>query len=252
VLVSSESEGYLLAVATGSLVAKTRYERVVNTRPLLTGRVAIFGTSTGEIVSHVVNQSVKAWGFQTGGSIEADPVILADGDIGVVSQAGDVLFLNQTGQVIGRNRILSPVAMDPVTDGQSLYIAGLDQSIWAFASNGALRWRHRTSSPLSDQVAVRSGVVYCTVPGEGLLALSADDGKVLWKAQGTSGSVIASRDGRLLVRTASGIDMLNPANGSVVNKVALPGISLLVPESMDDGVIYAVSTRGTVAKFLPR
>ena len=153
---------------------------------------------------------------------------------------------------MGRNRILGPVAMDPVTDGQSLYIAGLDQSIWAFAPNGALRWRHRTSSPLREQIAVRGGVVYGAVPGEGLLALNADDGKVSWKAQGTSGSVIASRNGRLLVRTASGIDMLDPANGSVVNKVALPGISLLVPESMDDAVIYAVSTGGTVAKFLPR
>ncbi len=252
VLVSSESEGYLLDIATGSLVAKTKYERVVNTRPQLVGRVAIFGTSTGEVVSHVVSQSVKGWGFQTGGSIEADPVLLADGDIGVVSQAGDIIFLNQRGQVIGRNRILGPVAMDPVTDGESLYIGGQDQSIWAFASNGALRWRHRTSSPLSAQIAVRSGVVYCSVPGEGLLAMNAADGAVTWKAAGVSGSVIAFRNGRLLVRTASGIDMLDPANGSVVNSVPLPGISMLVPEAMDDGVIYAVSTRGTVAKLLPR
>lgn len=252
VLVSSESEGYLLDIATGSLVAKTRYERVVNTRPQLVGRVAIFGTSTGEVVSHIVSQSVKGWGFQTGGSIEADPVLLADGDVGVVSQAGDIIILNQRGQVIGRNRILGPVAMDPVTDGESLYIAGQDQSIWSFASNGALRWRHRTSSPLSDQIVVRQGVVYCSVPGEGLLAINAADGKVAWKAAGVSGTVIAFRNGRLLVRTASGIDMLDPANGSVVNKVSLPGISLLVPESIDDGVIYAVSTRGTVAKFLPR
>ena len=252
VLVSSESEGFFLDIATGSLVAKTRYERVVNTRPLFVGRAAIFGTSTGELVGHLVNQSVKGWGFQTAGSIEANPVLLADGDIGAVSQAGDVLFLDQRGQILGRNRILGPVAMDPVTDGQSLYVAGLDQSIWAFASNGALRWRHRTSSPLREQLAVRGGVVYCAVPGEGLLAINADDGKVAWKAQGTSGSVIASRNGRLLVRTAAGVDILNPANGALVAQVPLPGISLLVPEATDDATIYAVSKQGTVGKFIPR
>lgn len=252
VLVSSESEGYLLSIATGALVAKTRYERVVNTRPILSGRVAIFGTSTGEVVSHVVNQSVKGWGFQTGGAIEADPVLLADGDIGVVSQAGDVLFISQRGQVVGRNRILAPVAMNPVTDGEHLYIAGTDQSIWSFASNGALRWRLRTSTPLRQQIAIREGTLYCAVPGDGLLAINAADGKVAWKAPGIGGSVIAFRNGRLLVRTDSGVDVLDPANGSVVATVALPGISMLVPEAKDDGVIYAVSKQGTVGKFLPR
>ncbi|MCX5688300.1 MAG: hypothetical protein NTV94_00665, partial [Planctomycetota bacterium] len=131
ILVSSESEGYLLAEATGSLVAKTRYERVVNTAPVLRGPLAIYGTSTGEISGHLIAQSVKSWGFQTTGSIEATPVLMNDGEIGTVSQSGDVYFLNNSGQVMGRNRILSSVAMNPVTDGGTLFIGGLDQSIWA-------------------------------------------------------------------------------------------------------------------------
>jgi outer membrane protein assembly factor BamB len=252
ILVSSESEGYLLASATGSLVGKTRYEKVVNTRPMMSGRLAIFGTSTGEIVGHLVEQNVKAWGFQTGGAIEATPVLMNNGEIGAVSQAGDVVFINAKGQLVGRNRILESVAMDPVTDGNSLFIGGLDQSIWAFNSNGGLIWRHRTAAKLSDQITLRDGVLYCNVPGEGLLALDAATGKVNWTAKKTSGVVIGFRNGRLLARTAAGVDMLDPATGSCTAQVALPGITRLVVEKMDDGVIYAVASNGNVARFLPR
>jgi outer membrane protein assembly factor BamB len=252
ILVSSESEGYLLAEATGSLVAKTRYEKVVNTAPVLSGRQAIFGTSTGEVTGHLISQNVKAWGFQTTGSIEATPVLMDNGEIGTVAQSGDVYFLNTGGQVMGRNRILSSVAMNPATDGSSLYIGGLDQSIWAFSSSGALLWRHRTAAPLTTQIAVRNGVVYCTVPSEGLIALEATSGKVLWTARETFGEAIAFRNGRLLVRTDKGVDALDPVTGSRTQSIALPGIVRLVVEKFDDGVIFAVAANGNVAKFIPK
>jgi len=252
VLVSSESEGYILALGTGNLVGKTRYEKVVNTPPLMVDQLAIFGTSTGEVTGHRVAQNVKAWGFQTSGAIEASPVLMDNRELGVVSQSGEVIFLNSVGDVIGRNRILNPVAMNPVTDGTRLFIGGLDQSVWAFASNGALLWRFRTASQLSDQITVREGVVYCSIPDEGLVAIDAAGGKPVWTAKETFGTVIAFRNGRLVVRTATGVDLLDPVTGSRTHQINLPGVSSLVAEKMDDGVMYAIGPSGNVAKFIPK
>ena len=252
VLVSSESEGYILALGTGNLVGKTRYEKVVNTPPLMIDQLAIFGTSTGEVTGHRVAQNVKAWGFQTGGAIEAAPVLMDNRELGVVSQAGDVIFLNSAGDVIGRNRILNPVAMNPVTDGTRLFIGGLDQSVWAFASNGALLWRFRTPNQLTDQISVREGVVYSSIPNQGLVALDAASGKPAWTAKETFGTVIAFSKGRLVVRTATGVDLLDPVTGSRTHQINLPGVSRLVAEKMDNGVMYAIGPNGNVAKFIPK
>jgi outer membrane protein assembly factor BamB len=252
ILASSESDGFLVATATGSLTSKERYDRVVNTKPLLIGRLAIFGTSSGEVFAHQMTANVKAWGFMTKGAIEANPVAMNDGQIGVVSQGGDVVILNTSGQLIGRNHILSSVAMNPVTDGNVLFIGGLDQSVWAFNSNGALLWRHRTASKLRDQIAVHEGVVYCTIPGEGFVALDAANGTPKWTSAKTAGSLLGSHGGKLMVRTAKGIDLLDPATGTCDPTLELPGIVQLLTDKAADGVIYAISAKGPIARFIPR
>jgi hypothetical protein len=249
VLVSSESEGYFLASATGALVAKADYAKVVNTKPLMLGRYAIFGTSLGEVFAHDIRNNLRGWGFATPGAIEADPVLLADGTFGIVNQAGNVYVLTSGGQLLGRNKILGPVVTDPVTDGSTIFIAGTDQSVWAFGGNGGLVWRYRTPKPLTVQPTYWNGHVLVTVPGEGLVALDSITGAAKWTAKETEGVAIAFRNGQLLVRTATGMDALNPENGERTARVALPGIVMIVPESFENSALYAVSNSGVVARF---
>jgi len=94
--------------------------------------------------------------------------------------------------------------------------------------------------------------VYVFVPRDGMTALESTTGKVLWTAKDVEGDVIAVVAGKLLVRTPKGIDAIDPVNGAVTRRVAMPGVVRFIPESMKDPTMYAVSDLGVVAKFIPR
>lgn len=252
VIVCTQSEAFWLSAATGELVAKESFEKVINTKPLVVNSYLVAGTTVGEITAHYAGQNVKAWGIMTSGSIEVPPVRFTSGSIGSVSQLGDVVIVNERGQMLGRNKILGPLATNPVTDGNYLFIAGTDQSVWAFTQSGGLLWRYRTPSPLTWAIATRGENVYTYVPKQGLTALEATTGKVRWIAKDVKGDVIAVRDGKLVVDTKGGIALLDPENGAVIHRIATPGIVQYYPEPGDDSTLYAVSDLNTIAKFIPK
>lgn len=252
ILISSESDGYFVTAATGGLVGKANYAKVVNTTPLTTGRTAIFGTSIGEVLAHNIAFNVKSWGFQTNTAIEASPVALENGTFAIVNQSGEVFVLTSTGELVGRNRVLGPLATNPITDGQNIYIAGLDQSVWSFNGAGALNWRFRTSYPLRDQPTFSDGIVYVSVPGTGLVALGVEAGKQRWASKDTLGSVIAIRNNKLIVQTATGADVVDPQSGNRLATFQLPDVARLVTDKLVDGNLYVISRRGVVGKFIPK
>ncbi|MBL9002534.1 MAG: PQQ-binding-like beta-propeller repeat protein [Phycisphaerae bacterium] len=254
IIVSSQSEAFVISATTGTLLARETFARVVNTRPVIAGNIMIFGTSTGEVLGHLLGRNLKAWGFQGKGPITADPVRLADGTIGIVSQAGDVMFLTPRGNMVGRGTILGGLMTNPVTDGNLMYMAGLDQSVWCFAPSGALIWRHRTASPLRTQPTMQNGVLYCDIPREGLTALEGLSGKVLWSNPKVSGTVIGSRGGRALVFDSTGktLALVDPVDGALVDSILLPGIVRIVADAQENPNLYAVSDKGVVGKFIPR
>lgn len=252
VLVCSETEAFTLSLATSNLLGRERFERVVNTRPVLAGDVAIFGTSSGEIYAHLLGRGVKAWGFVAHGGFDADPVVIG-GVIGFVSQGEDVCFLTPSGTLVGRARIYGSLGNDPVTDGRLMFIAGLDQSVWAFEPSGARAWRFRTSSPLRTQPAFHKDTLYVDVPGSGLVALDPGTGAQKWVCTSvTSGTVIETRGGRLLIWTGRGLALVDPGNGDIVDQVATPGIASVHADASEDANLFVVSDRGVVAKFVPR
>lgn len=251
ILVSSEAEVYGLAAQSGNLTLRESYQRVVNTAPVFLGSSAIYGCTTGEVQAHVVGRAVKAWGFALSGAIEADPVRVGE-SVGLVSQAGEVIFLTGDGAVQGRNRVFGGLANDPVANDSVMFIAGLDQSVWAFDFTGLEVWRYRTASPLKDQPTLHGDALYITVPGQGLTALDASTGKEKWIAKDAKGSVIALRNKQLIAWDGRHAYALDPERGDVYEKVELPDITMIQLDQFTDGNAYAVDGRGVVSKFVPR
>jgi len=254
-IVSSESEAFVLGLIDSALVGRERYAIVANTEPLLLNGQLVFGTANGEIMAHLLGRNVKAWGFRTGGSFDTRLVRVGDAVAGV-AQTGDVVFLLPDGTLIGRARIFGGVSADPVSDAGILFVAGLDQSVWAFDQQGQVQWRHRTPVRLTVRPAVRAGTLYVEIPGSGLTAFEGATGKVLWTASDVRGTVIGARAGHLLVLESSGsrstLVTLDPARGDVLERVSLPGVVSITTDAFEDGRLYAVSDRAVLAKFAPR
>lgn len=250
-LVASESEIFVLAPATGNLLGRQRLARVVNTPPLLMGDTAVFGTSLGVVHAHNLNNGLPLWAFATDASIEG-ALMEVQGVVAAVSQRGDVMFLNAAGNMIGRARVFGSLDCDPATDGNRLYIACHDQSLWAFEITGATAWRLRTSNPLMASPTLHDGALYVDLGAQGLSRLDPESGSIHWSNPNAHGRVIGIRGGRLLVWNAGSLATLDPATGDIVSQAAVPGVVTVAPDAFVDGHLYAVSDRGVVAKFMPR
>jgi len=256
ILCCSEGEVFVLDTQTCNLLGRQRIEKIVATEPVRYGNLLIFGTGVGEVLAHMSNSSVngiKAWGFLTEGAFVRKPALIGDA-IGAVSQAGQVVFLDaQSGSLLGQNRIYGGLDTNPVDNESLMFVASVDQSIYAFSPVGAtLVWRYRTAAPLRTQPTVNGDRLYCAIPGRGLTAFEANTGEVLWECKDFGGTVVGINKDRLVVWDGTEAALVDPARGDVLERAKLPGVSILKPDKFVDGNLYAVSRSGVVAKFQPR
>lgn len=254
---ATEGEVFVMDTQTCNLVGRQKTEKNVSTEPVMVGSLLIFGTGVGEVLAHMSQSAVggvKAWGFLTTGAFERKPALIGGRVIGAVSQAGSIVFLDAlSGDLLGQTKIYKGVATDPVCDANLMFVASLDQSIYAFAPEGATEiWRHRTAAPLRDQPTVHDGRLYCAIPGEGLTAFEASNGNIVWQCKDFGGSVVAVNKGRLVVWNGTEAALIDPATGDIISRAKLPGVSFLKPDAFVDGNLYVVSKSGVIAKFVPR
>lgn len=237
----------------GDVLTRQRYSRVVNTAPVIVGDRAIFGTASGEVIAHGLGLGFQEWAFGTGFSISRNPVAVA-GSVAVVNDRGELFFLDPlNGAVMGRSRAMyAGTATNPIAAGDLLVVASLDQSIYAFKP-GSERpvWQYRCSSKPMAQPAYHNGLVICEVEGS-LKAFDATNGAPRWTAEGTTGEVVAIRQGRLVVKSGSSLILMDAARGDVLERIAMPGMLRVATDGAADSNLYVVSTTGLVAKLLPR
>ncbi len=266
-------ELFLMELGSGNLIARQPVDVVVSTPPVIYNGLAVFGTPTGEVLCHrfgttsgdplppPFDDGAKAWGYLLDGGINAAPVRLGR-TAGVDTQAGEVFFVDiPTGSGHGRARISGGMATDPVTNGTYMFVASLDQSIYAFApGNSTYRWRYRTDAPLRSQPTYFDDALYVHIDSEGLVAFDVSEqadnagrlGEVLWKNPDATGQVVAVRSDELVVWNGKTATLIDRVGGDTITAISLPKIDRLIPSTMQDGDLYAVSRGGAIIKFSPR
>ncbi|MGD9689104.1 MAG: PQQ-binding-like beta-propeller repeat protein [Phycisphaerales bacterium] len=249
-VVCSESEAFFVAADSGTLLAKQRFDRVVNTSPVNTGALLVMGTSGGEVIGHLLS-GFKAWAYGVGGSFEARPVAVGPDHVGLVSQNGRVIIIMPvTGSASAQYRIFGGVACELAASDRMLFVASVDQSIYGFEIYGTgAKWRKRTDSALRTTPTYHDGRLYVEVPSAGLMCLEADTGRDIWTAKGVGGTVIGKVKGRLLVWNGTEAVTLDAATGDVIERATLAGYSFLKPDRFVDGSIYVSTPKGAVHKF---
>ncbi|MBC7835767.1 MAG: PQQ-binding-like beta-propeller repeat protein [Phycisphaerales bacterium] len=273
VICSSETDAFYLDADTGNLVAKHGLEMVVSTRPILAANILIYGTASGELLGLMKGTGYRVWGNSVQGGIDESPVAMltAEGaenagaaDVaGVVSQSGEVLLFNTTsGSGRGRAKIAGGVTVPAAASDGLLFVASLDQSIYAFDASSANQvWRYRTDAPLHERPVYHEGRLYCHVASRGLVCFEAPTGKIIWSTKDVSGYVVGMRNGRLIVwdgpgnggRNGGGTAWsLDPANGQIIEQHQLAGVSFMSVDAFVDGNLYTGTPSGVVTKFVAR
>jgi outer membrane protein assembly factor BamB len=249
---ASESEVYLLSTATGTLVARQSLEKVSNTGPLVLGNVALFGTATGELLAQQFTNNVKMWGVDTTGSFDQPPVSVGTSVVGAVSSTGQVVFVDVAlGRMVGRSTVFDGPGAPPASNGLVMFVASLDQSLYAFAPNGARMWRHRTAQQLTYAPTAIGQMVCCTTD-EGLQAFDATDGTVIWTAADVRGTVVGKRKTNLLVWDGKVMSLVDEQRGDLIEQVTLPGVRSVTMSTFEDGDMYVASWSGVLAKYVTK
>jgi outer membrane protein assembly factor BamB len=253
-VVCAETLCQIFDIKTGKLMARHPLASLANTPPVIVRDIAIVGCSNGELLGHSLSTGYKAWGYMLSGVITAKPVAMAGYDVGAVSQAGDVIIVDaSTGSARGRlASVFGGLANAPVASDRRLFVASLDQSIYAFdRESGDRTWRVRTESRIRAQPTHHDGRVYIALEREGLVALDGTTGDTAWSNAEVKGVAIGVRSGSLLVRDGDTIHRLRLDSGQTVESISFPGIHALATETFTDGPIFTIDKRGLVQKFVP-
>ncbi len=255
-IATSEADVFAVDPTNCNLTSRQKFSKIITTNPLIINTLMIVGTNDGELYAQLDAPGVggvKMWGFAVEGAVDHDAVLVGDA-VGAVSHSGVVFFVTpDKGGLIGRTKIFGGAGANPVSNGRYMFVASLDQSLYAFAPQGARQvWRYRTSAPLTVQPTVVNDRLYCAVPDLGLACFDANTGKVLWNIKGFAGTIVASNKNGLVGFDGKEALLIGPARGDVIERVPLPGVSSLQPDAFENGNLYAISSSGVVAKFIPR
>lgn len=250
----SEGEVFVLDMATGTIRDRQKLERLASTKPTTFGHLLVYGTGAGQIRAHDPLRALDVWGNTINGAVRYSPVVVGT-TIGVVSQEGQVKFLDGAsgGTIVSSMMDEGGLSCPPIAFGDAMFVAGRDQSLWAFTPTTARpAWRRLTEFPLTSSPTALGDAVFVQVPGRGLMACERRNGKPMWTAPDVKGQVLGQRAGKLLVWDGSVMTTVEPATGRVFDRVELKGIRHLLLDNPVDGNLYVAATSGAVGKFVPR
>ena len=252
-LVASETELFVVSGETLAINARQAFDEVISTAPARLGNLAVFGTLRSRLLAHDAGSGLRVWGNTADGIIDAAPVAIGE-IIAVVAQTGQILFVRGAdGSLVGQARMLDGLANDPVAGPDRLFVAGLDQSVYAFDPiGGGQIWRYRTSEPIHSQPRYHDGTLYVALDDLGFTAFDPARGTPKWSSKGVGGELVAVQGGDLIVFDGSNAFRLDARTGDVVAKVTLKGITSLVPDAFVDGNLYAIRNGNRVSKLVTR
>ncbi len=249
----------VLDAATGSQVDRQALQKIANTEPFVLGQFLVYGALKGQIVWHSYEVGYEWRGYQVAPSIRIAPRYV-DGYLVAAGSDGTVMvLLASSASQLWSRKLLDAIVAEPASGHGIVYVAGLDQHIWAFDMNtGRRMWRYLTESPLRESPVLIGDRLYQQVPTEGLVCFNAvpmdsPGGEVIWTSHAT-GSVIGQRRDNLLVwdSTARRLALVGASHGVVRDTLDLPDAHHLLASRLTEGELFAASNDGRVTRVVPR
>jgi outer membrane protein assembly factor BamB len=199
-------------------------------------------------------RSVKIeWTFDTGGPVEAAPIVLDDGTIVVASLGGTLFALDPAGQVRFRVELADRIYASPLASGDLLFIGSDNHRFWGITRAGVVRFRMDTEGDM-DTGAVPTpwgGIVFAS---GSVVYASKPDGTLLWRSRarrksysspavGEDGTVfVGSQDHHLYAIAPDGQIRWSQDLGADVDSS---------PAVEDDGTVVAGTDNGEIIAFEP-
>jgi len=224
---------------------------------------AIYGANAkGELVKLDATNGHQVWRIDTGEPISGG-VGTGGGLVLVGTNRGNVLAYDVNGKQLWKSKVSSEILSAPrYFDGFVIARTGDNRIFGIDAADGSRKWVYERVTPAlslrnSAGIVVDGGAVYAGFAGGKMVAVRADNGKLLWEA------TVAQPRGVTEIERIADITSLPVIDGPVVYAVAYQGriaavdrkngkvvwnrdISSYAGLSIEDGRLYVAHTLGAI------
>jgi len=179
-------------------------------------------SASGEIAKLDAGNGKPAWRISAGEKLSGG-VGLGPDLVLVGTPKGQVIAYNQSGKLLWKSKVSSEVLSVPRVDDGVVVVRCGDSRIFGInAADGARKWVYERATPAlslrsSAGVVVDGGAVYAGFAGGKLIALRAEDGKVIWEVS------VAQPKGATEIERIADITSLPVVDGPLVYAVAYQG-----------------------------
>lgn len=233
-----------------------------NFTPALDGTAVFAASAKGEIARFDVATGNQVWRINAGERISGG-VGAGDNLVLVGTPQGMVLAFDQNGKALWKAKVSSEVLSAPRVGAGVVVVRSGDSRIFGLSTaDGKRKWVYERATPSltlrsSAGVTLADGVAYVGFAGGKLVALKADDGKMLWEAS------VALPKGVTEIERIADITSLPVVDGRIVYAVAFQGRVAAVDRSSgrvlwnrdissytglgaDDGQVFVTHSGGAV------
>ena len=260
---------YCLNKQTGALVWKHRTQNAVVGSPMIADGVVYIGASDGKFRALRLETGELVWSFDELGNYQESRPVVADGKVIFGAWDSYLYALNVENGALawkwnnGNSRPhFSPAAVWPVVAEGKVWITAPDRYMTAVnVADGTTAWRtkekeHKVRETIG--VSADNKIVFSRCMNDSVLAVAADDYRLLWKVDAKFGydhnpSMLIERNGEIVFATKNGeINCLRSADGTIVwkHKIGNSIINTMVPVGETDWVL--TTTDGVVARISVR
>lgn len=190
--------------------------------PTIDGGHVYAASANGNVLKVDVNTGKQIW------QVSADEML--SGGVGVGgglvllgAENGSVLAYNHAGKLVWKSHLSSEILSAPQYDNGTVIVRTGDSRIYGInADDGSRRWVYERATPAlslrsSAGVVVDKEVVYAGFAGGKLIAIRADNGKLLWEAS------VAQPKGVTEIERIADITSLPFVDGPLIYAVAYQG-----------------------------
>ena len=237
----------------GDLVADMPLDKAVSSPTVADAENIYFGSNDGHVYAMIWNDprtqtAIFRWRVLAGGPVTSAPVLVNEGnDLVFASQGGSVFNCSAGFKILNWEFATGgPIIGDIAVDEVSAFVAGTDRLLYHLDTvSGVPRWQVRFPEPLRRGPVVAGRTVYQYCSGEGITALDADSGEVLWKKPDAEHFCCRNIDHVYLTTGDHRLLMIDADSGRTAGLVRLPRNVVSVRNTRDE-TLYLVSADGRV------
>ncbi len=238
---------------SGDIVADMPMDKAVSSPAVAYQNMMFFGSYDGHMYSVLwgdprSTSAIPRWRVIAGGPVTSKPVLAAEGEnLIFASQGGSVYSCTAAFKILNWEfRTGGPVTGDIFVDPSGTYVASTDRSLYRLDTvSGVQRWRVRFPEPLGEGPVAVGGVVYQFNVREGIAAVDADRGEVMWHNGDARYFLCRHADRDLFLTDSNRLLMIDVKTGQSAASAPL-ATPVLPARNTESDALYLVSQRGVV------